>query len=125
MRLSTASDFIFVSNNKMKNKLIEDLGEVLIELDSHKSRVSIVEEISINDENFDRHFTTRSRFEILLISSRIRISGGVMMLDGADCYYELNTGKIYRINREGNQIEIFERLAEKVVRKTKLVLNAH
>ncbi|WP_373550430.1 hypothetical protein [Haliscomenobacter sp.] len=31
----------------MKNKLIEDVGEVLIELDSYKSRVSIVEEISI------------------------------------------------------------------------------
>ena len=109
----------------MKNKLIEDLQEILIELDSHKSRVLIVEEISINDENFDRHFTTRSRFELLLISSRIRISGGILMLDGTDSYYELNTGNIYKINREDNQIEIFERLVEKVVRKTKLVLDKH
>ncbi len=109
----------------MKNKLFEDLQEILIELDSHKSRVLIVEEISINDENFDRHFTTKSRFELLLISSRIRISGGIMMLDGTDYYYELNTGNIYKINREDNQIEIFERLAEKVVRKTKLVLDKH
>ena len=109
----------------MKNKLIEDLEEVLIKLDSHKSSVSIVEEISIDDENFDRHFTTRSRFEILLISSRIRTSGGIMMLDGSDYYYELNTGNIYKINRQDNQIEIFERLAEKVVRKTKLIFKVN
>lgn len=106
----------------MNNKLIEDLGEVLIDLDSHKSRVSIVEEISFNDENFDRHFTTTSRFELLLISSTIRTSGAIMMLNGTDCCYELNTGNIYKINREDNQIEIFERLAEKLVRKTKLIL---
>jgi hypothetical protein len=92
----------------MKNKLLEDVGEVLIELDSHKSLVSIVEEISINDENFDRHFTTKSRFELLLVSSRIRVSGGIMMLNGADCYYELNTGNIYKINREGKKPSFFK-----------------
>lgn len=108
----------------MNKELVEALQEILLELNSHKAGVSIVQEISINGENFDRHFTTKSTFELRLISASVRTSGGIMMLMGANYSYELNAGSVYRINREGDQIELFERLAETVVRKTKLVLRS-
>lgn len=108
----------------MKNQ-IEDLQAILIELDSHQSEVLITEEISINGENFDRHFTSTSQFDLSLVSARIRTSGAIMMLDGIGSYYELNVGLMYKFHREGDEIELFERLADKVVRKTKIVLKGN
>lgn len=130
LRSAIEGAFIGSRNTRLLLKMatmksqIEDLQAILIELDSRKSWVSIAEEISINGENFDRHFTTKSTFELRLISASVRTSGGIMMLMGADYSYELNAGSVYRINREGDQIELFERLAETVVRKTKLVLRS-
>lgn len=109
----------------MRPEFIEILQKILLELDSHQSRVLIIEQISINGENFDRHFTSTSQFNLSLVSATIRTSGGIMMLEGADSCYELNVGLMYKFHREGDEIEFFERLADKVVRKTKIVLRGN
>ncbi len=107
----------------MKESIISEIQGILIDLNEHHSHVFIKEEISVNGENFNRHFTASSGFELKLQSVGVRTSGAVMMLDGFDASYEIRTGNIYRIERQEFIILIYENLGPNIVRKSEFHLH--
>lgn len=87
----------------------------------HGKKVRFREAISTNQLNFDRHFTTFNASEFILEKVFWRISGGRIIFDGKESYYEICLDRITDFQELGEGVfEFLERYGETVYRKTSL-----
>ena len=104
----------------MKHKIIEFIEN----FDVNKGKSLIFREaISTNKDNFDRHFTSYSKIEFILLNFTVRISGARMMFDGDKMNYEIGVDHIIQFEDKEGEIEILEALSEKVYRRTIIKIN--
>lgn len=84
-------------------------------------KVEITEYISTHQRNYDRHFTTCSYTEFILIRVGARFSGARIMFEGEHLYYEIGITEIVRIDEiEENIYEIEEKYSDMVYRLSKI-----
>ena len=101
----------------LKNKIVS-IFEYLSEQISKE--ILIIDRISNNKENFDRHFTTTSRLKINLKYFGVRISGGIATIEGINQYFKFRTDSIKDILKTDNKIEIKILITEDVMRNLEL-----
>lgn len=103
-------------NQELKDKIIE----IFQKWDSFKdSRISIKVAISTNRDNFDRHFTSFSKFEFVMKEFGVRLSGNRAMFWGEKQSYEIGGDHIIQISKTGERdFEVLEKYSEKVFRKS-------
>lgn len=88
------------------------------------SKVLIYESISTNQQNFDRHFTTFSKTGFVLEKIYWRISGGRMIIDGGDFYYEIWLDKIIDFQEiEEDNFVFLEEYSDKIYRQSKITFS--
>lgn len=69
--------------------------------------------------NYNRHFTSFSTLEFLLIHFCVRFSGARAMYSGEICHYEVAIDHIVELKKtETDKYEIVEKYAEKLYRKS-------
>jgi len=84
--------------------------------------IKISEAISVNKDNFNRHFTSFSNFEFTVESVGVRFSGAKIYFSSQNLNYEIHFDLISEFTEtEKNEYQIIEILSENVYRKTILV----
>jgi hypothetical protein len=84
-------------------------------------RILIRESISINKDNFDRHFTSFSNFEFVIKNTGIRLSGAKIYFMGTDSNYEVHFDLISEfLEIANNEYQLIEILSENVYRESNL-----
>lgn len=84
-------------------------------------RAIISESISTNKTNFDRHFSTFGRYELKLEKVSWRLSGGRIVFNQTDSYYEVSIDNLVTFReKEGHCFEFLEKYSESVFRMTTL-----
>lgn len=84
-------------------------------------KIRFQEAISTNTLNFDRHFTTFNAAEFILDKVFWRISGGRIIFDGKESYYEISADRITDFQEIGDGIfEFLEMYSETVYRRSRL-----
>ncbi|MCP2026702.1 hypothetical protein L1276_001846 [Flavobacterium sp. HSC-32F16] len=82
-------------------------------------RIKINEAISISRNNFDRHFTSFSNFEFVIVNAGIRFSGAKVFFSGENSNYEIRFDLIAEFGEmESNEFQLVEILSENVYRKS-------
>ena len=83
--------------------------------------LKIHEAVSASPPLFDRHSTTFGYTAFVLKRVGWRISGGMLMLQGEEFYYEISASRIIEFNKiDANKFEIFEQLADTCYRRSTL-----
>lgn len=83
--------------------------------------LKVYEAVSVAPVLFNRHSTTYSYTAFVLKRVGWRVSGGMLMLQGDEFYYEISASRIIEFNKlEENKFEIFEQLADTCYRRTTL-----
>ena len=86
--------------------------------------ITIKEYLSINKDNFDRHFTTVTHFGFLLEQIAARMSGNKIMIHGKATGYEIHADAIIQFaDLAEDEYMILERLSDTVYRKTVLLFS--
>ena len=105
------------SNFKSLNVTWDEVREVQLEacrlvdrLNVHKDKLIHISETLCVGDNFDRHFTTTSDFQMVLGSVGILFSGLRMLITSADekAAYEISHGDIYKIETTDNGYYIMQ-----------------
>jgi len=82
-------------------------------------QIKIRQEISVNKDNFDRHFTCFTNFEFKLTHFGIRMSGQKMMFMGNEFNYEIDSRCLIEFQENNNdEYILIEKLSEEVYKKT-------
>jgi hypothetical protein len=82
-------------------------------------KMIIQEFLSLNGENFDRHFTTWACSEFILQKIGGRISGGRIIWEGEKSYYEVCADIVVNfLQKSEMEMEFLEKYSETVFRKT-------
>ena len=81
--------------------------------------LKVQQAISVNKDNFDRHFTCFSNFEFVLRNLMVRTSGAKMMLMGDHFNYEIDTNCIVKFEQvETHEYHLLEKLSENVFKRS-------
>lgn len=90
-------------SEEFKAKLVENLqwlgGQI-------GKEVEIIDRLSCNKGNYDRHFTSISQYTFVVKRFTIAISGGIGCIEGEKAQFQFKTGFIKRIEKAGNELEI-------------------
>ena len=105
--------------DELKTRLLAfiERGESL-----HGRTLHIHEAISTNQQNFDRHFTTFARTDLVLTRFGGRISGARLMFESENQYYEISADRIIRFTEQAHELEFVEQYSETVYRKTTITI---
>ncbi|MEL7120453.1 MAG: hypothetical protein AAFO07_13465 [Bacteroidota bacterium] len=98
---------------EFKTKLIANLqwlGEQI------GREVEVIDKLSCNKGNYDRHFTGTSRFYFVIEHFGVAFSGAVGRIEGQNVHFEFKTDYINRIERSGNELEMELDLDTKISR---------
>lgn len=87
---------------EFKNKLVENLQ--WLEKQTGK-KIRIVDKLSTNKGNYDRHFTRTSEFNFVIVHFGVALSGAIGNINGENVQFEFKTDMIKRIERKGNILE--------------------
>ena len=100
---------------EIKNKIIdfaEKRGNLI------GKNISIRQSISVNKDNFDRHFTCFSHFEFELDYFGIRMSGQKMIFNGKEFGYEIDSRCLVEIQKFDNEYVFLEKLSDNVYKRS-------
>ncbi|MFK7934850.1 MAG: hypothetical protein AB8G22_15180 [Saprospiraceae bacterium] len=89
--------------NELKNQIIEHLhwlGEQI------GNEVEIVDKLSSNKGNYNRHFTRTSQFTFVIEHFGVAFSGAMARISGKHIHFEFKTDLISRIERKEDLLEI-------------------
>lgn len=103
------------------NPLWETLSQFIQDLHQHKGKtIQVDEAITLNPGNYNRHFTSYTRFTLVLQNVGIRTSGARLMIHGNQEGYEIATTGILQTLQplENNTWELIEHLSDQVHRRT-------
>lgn len=106
------------SSKELKDKLITffENGEQFIGF-----IIKIHSALSVNFDNFNRHFTSYSNQEFVLKYVGVRFSGARAMFDGEKDTYEISVADIISFEEKSKNHYIFiEKLSDKVYKLTEL-----
>jgi|GEM_PF-2125951 len=107
----------------MSEELKEEIIAAFQFLSKQNSKeLIIIDRISTNQQNYDRHFTTTSQLKFKLKFFGVRISGGIAMLEGENQYFEFRTDSIIEITRLDNSINLTIRIREDVYRQLEITI---
>jgi len=70
-------------------------------------QIKINQAISVNKDNFDRHFSCFTNFEFKLTHFGIRTSGQKMMFMGNECHYEIDSNYLIELQEINEDEYIF------------------
>lgn len=85
-------------------------------------QIKIRQAISVNKDNFDRHFTCFTNFEFKLTHFGIRVSGQKMMFMGDKFNYEIDSRYLIEFQENNDDEYVFiEKLSEEVYKRTLLI----
>lgn len=102
-------------NAALKDKIIHFIEN----FQKHIGKTLLFKEaISVNKDNFDRHFTTFSSSEFILTNFAVRISGARIMFNGTKLSYEIGADFITQFEDRGVEIEFLEIYSDKIYRRT-------
>lgn len=68
--------------------------------------VDIVDKLSCNKGNYDRHFTATSRFNFVIEHFGVAFSGAIGRIEGGNVHFQFKTDFIKRIERKENELEM-------------------
>jgi hypothetical protein len=103
-------------NENLKNRILKFIENAEV---FYGRKLKINESISTNSINFNRHFTTSNSLSFTVINIACRISGGRIMLQGEELYYEIAIDLLVDfIEKENQEFEFLEQYSETVYRKT-------
>lgn len=105
---------------ELKNKIVETFQYLAKQ---NGKLISITDRITTVENNYDRHFTTTSTFEIKQASFGIRISGGIGMLIGENQSFEFRSDTIQDIKKSNDEIEFVIKIKESVFRLIQIKIN--
>ena len=107
----------------MKEELRSQIIEAFQYLATQVSKkIVVVDRISTNSKNFNRHFTTISQLQFKLKKFSVRISGGIAMLEGEQQSFEFRTDTIQDISHVKNEIELTLQITTNVYRKVHITI---
>lgn len=98
---------------KLKKELIKNIQWLG---DQIGQQVEIIDRLTTNKSNYDRHFTRTSRFIFKMTHFGVRTSGAIGMIEGSELQFEFKTDCIQRIERNGNQLEFESELDQNTSR---------
>ena len=108
------------ANQEIQNRVIEFLET----FNENIGRNLYFEEaICTSKENFDRHFTTFSSTEFILINFATRFSGARIMFIGEKLGYEICVDCIIKFNQNQDELFFLEAYSEKIYRRTIIKLS--
>ena len=106
----------------LKNKIIS-IFEYLSKQISQE--ILVIDRISTNRENYDRHFMTTSRLKFKLKRFDVRISGGIARLEGEHQWFEFRANAIKAITRTNSEIDLIIELKGNMFRNITIKLTKH
>ena len=101
---------------ELKKKIIENLQWLG---DQTGNTVKIIDRLSTNKGNYDRHFTRTSQFTFIMEHFGVRTSGGIGIIYGENVHFEFQADIIKRIERSENELEFESDLDNKTSRLIK------
>lgn len=110
-----------MQSEELKNQILSfaEISKSLI-----GKQIKIRQAISINKDNFDRHFTCFSNFKYVLTHFGISMSGQKMMFMGEEFNYEVDSRCIIELQENNNHEYVFlEKLSEEVYKRTIVTFN--
>lgn len=88
---------------ELKNSIVENLqwlGEQI------GNNVNIVDRLTCNKGNYDRHFTSTSQFNFKIEHFGVAFSGAIGRINGDNVHFQFKTDMIFRIERKEKLLEI-------------------
>ena len=88
---------------EFKTKLVSNLQWLG---DQIGNEVKITDRLSCNKGNYDRHFTSTSRFKFVIKDFGVAFSGAIGRIEGENVHFQFKTDFIKRIERKENELEM-------------------
>lgn len=88
---------------EFKSKLVENLQWLGMQTGK---KVDIVDRLTSNKGNYDRHFTSTSRFNFIIKDFGVAFSGAIGRIEGDNVHFQFKTDFIKRIEKKINELEI-------------------
>lgn len=88
---------------EFKSKLIANLQWLG---DQIGKEVKIIDMITCNKGNYDRHFTSTSQFNFVIEYFGVATSGAIGRIEGENVHFQFKTDYIVRIDKKENALEI-------------------
>ena len=88
---------------EFKSKLVANLQWLG---DQIGNEVKIVDKITCNKGNYDRHFTSTSQFNFVIEHFGVAFSGAIGRIEGKNVHFQFKTDYIVRIDKKENELEV-------------------